>query len=296
MKFLVSVIGLTLILPGVLCTARAVETPVAIENWSSLQSEVCKLPFKDITNAAKLKESAVLAPIMMNSPVSLLREMTRLSSNAPLQIFGMTCLDAREEKKAAYSAAIEILLFSDKPTSPIFDPVYEYLKIKFDGAVPVLTQLLSAGFRKRESLVMMLMSLPAEDVTAVMTADGFEGWPYLTQATIVDIVFDNGIHQKTPIPELAKKHLARFAGVPGVPRLVYLTYADDGNAEYGKIFSWTIQSEDITDTEAYGLLLSKREYVRMNREKIAQLLNPARALLMKNALKERERSGQSKSE
>jgi hypothetical protein len=142
----------------------------------------------------------------------------------------------------------------------------------------------------------MLMSLPAEDVTAVMTADGFEGWPYLTQATIVDIVFDNGIHQKTPIPELAKKHLARFAGVPGVPRLVYLTYADDGNAEYGKIFSWTIQSEDITDTEAYGLLLSKREYVRMNREKIAQVLNPARALLMKNALKERERSGQSKSE
>ena len=296
MKSLVAVIGLTLILPGVLFTAHAAETPVTIESWSLLQSEAIKLPFRDITNATKLKESAVLAPILMNSPVSLLREMTRLSNNAPLQIFGMTCLDGRGEKKAAYSSAIEIILFSDKPTSPIFDPVYEYLKIKFDGAVPALTQLLSAGFRKRESLVMMLMSVPADDVTAVMAADGFEGWPYLTQATIVDIVFDNSIHQKTPIPELAKKHLDRFAGVPGVPRLVYLTYAADGDADYGNFFLWTIQSEDISDTEAYGLLLSKRDYVRMNREKIAQVLNPARALLMNSALKERELNGQSKSE
>lgn len=195
--------------------------------------------------------------------VTAFLEMSAQRESLPVQMVGFFGL-AELVPQTALEVGFKMALSPDAAAHAM--PLYAALKdISMDKG---FDQALTLAFRTAPVDVglatVLVHGLPQERLRTWFQADD-RGWALPTyEAIVLDRLFSDLARDKMTPTKRMQDTLSKFGGVPGMPRVVYLTWAEESESNYKQAMTLALEDESLPFPSLHGLLRTKAAYISQN--------------------------------
>jgi hypothetical protein len=282
-------VACAVILPTRAHCAGPAPSGVQIPSWGELEKEFTKSLALETPPDYGFKNSPTFRRIIDRGDKALWLEMLNQRDHPVVVLAGYLCIRDKFPEQSFKSALravgnkppdssimlcapmIERLNQADPSPKNLkeFSAVCATLEIKRNaGAIWIL-----GGFVPYSFLYKWFDDRASEDV------------PWSIRACVLDRLYGGAQEQKLPITSRMRESLEAAARVPGIPRLVFLTYTERLDRDFSKAFVQTLADESVDDLAIYPILLNHLPFVREHADELRSLkLSESRKQILERAV------------
>jgi hypothetical protein len=244
-------------------TADFVKAGDAVPSWKAFERELSSAkgdgpPFWGACDA-----SPTFNNLVSNRDEAAFVEMTAQEDSFFVKLAGFYGLGKLDEKKAL-ECGLKIAL-SASPTNPalpclLYNLSEMHLTNGYNEALSEVFRATAVG----ASAYFTIKMLPFDRLF-----DWFQwedrGWTVPSyEAIVLSRLWNDMRRAGKPPTDKMRTTLAEYAAIPGIPRKVYLDWADESGPEYKAVMKYALEDDSLSDAEFNDLLMFKGAYIVRN--------------------------------